>query len=177
MTLITPEFSRLVRLDSLSSQPRRLAIEADEQERAALALRFDLQAIERLEADAECTRNGDIVDVKGHLSGEAIQTCVASGDPVPARMDEPFVLRFMPAQMLESGADEVELSENDCDVIGYSGGAIDLGEAVAETLALALDPFPRSAAADAALREAGVLSEEDAGPFAALKALKDKLTK
>ena len=54
----------------------------------------------------------------------------------------------------------------------YTGGAIDLGEAAAETLALVLDPFPRSPGAQAALREAGVLNEEEAGPFAALAKLK-----
>ena len=52
--------------------------------------------------------------------------------------------------------DEIELSEDDCDTVFYTGGAIDLGEAAAETLALALDPFPRSPGAAAALREAGV---------------------
>jgi uncharacterized protein YutE (UPF0331/DUF86 family) len=61
------------------------------------------------------------------------------------------------------------------DTVFYSGGAIDLGEAAAETLALALDPFPRSPAAAAALKEAGVLSEEEAGPFGALAGLRDKL--
>jgi hypothetical protein len=59
----------------------------------------------------------------------------------------------------------------------YEGGAIDLGEAAAQTLALSIDPYPRSPAAEAALREAGVKSEEDAraeaSPFAALKALKE----
>ena len=38
---------------------------------------------------------------------------------------------------------------------GQPEKAIELGEAVAETLALALDPFPRSPSAEAALREAG----------------------
>ena len=42
--------------------------------------------------------------------------------------------------------------------------AIDLGAALADTLALALDPYPRSPSAEAALKEAGVLSEEQAGP-------------
>jgi uncharacterized protein YutE (UPF0331/DUF86 family) len=57
----------------------------------------------------------------------------------------------------------------------YTDGAIDLGEAVAQTMALALDPFPRSTNAEAALREAGVISEEEAGPFGALKGLRDQL--
>jgi len=57
-------------------------------------------------------------------------------------------------------------------VVFYDGSAIDLGGAIADTMALSLDPYPRSASADAALREAGVLTEEQASPFAALAALK-----
>ena len=174
---ITPEFSRLIRLDSLGGEARAMTIEADERERAALAIRFDLISIDRLEADAECLSDGDIVNVTGTLSAHVVQSCVASAEPVPAKISEPFVLRFVPAPKLETSDEERELSEEDCDVIGYSGGAIELGEAVAETLALALDPFPRSPAASEALRAAGVLSEEEAGPFAVLKGLKEKLAK
>ena len=61
------------------------------------------------------------------------------------------------------------------DTIEIEGGAIDLGEAAAETMALALDPFPRSPNAAAALKKAGVISEEEAGPFGALAGLKAKL--
>ena len=103
------------------------------------------------------------------------QACVATGAAVPAAIDEPFSLRFVPAG--QAAGEEIELDAEDVDTIDYEGGAIDLGEAVAETLALSLDPFPRAADADAVLREAGVLSEDEvvAGPFAALQALKDKL--
>lgn len=172
-----PEFSRPVGLDILSSQPRAVAIVAEAAERTALARRFDLEAIERLEANAECVREGDVVNVSGALVAEVVQNCVASGAPVPAAIAETFQLRFVPEAMLDVHAEEIELSEQDCDVIGYAGGAVDLGEAVAETLALALDPFPRSPDADEALRAAGVLNEEDAGPFAVLKGLKEKLGK
>jgi hypothetical protein len=54
----------------------------------------------------------------------------------------------------------------------YDGGIIDLGSAIADTLALSLNPYPRSAGADAALKEAGILTEAEAGPFAALAQLK-----
>ena len=64
------------------------------------------------------------------------------------------------------------LARGDCDVVFYDGGAIDLGGAIADTLALSLDPYPRSAGADAALREAGVMSEEQASPFAILAKLR-----
>ena len=57
-------------------------------------------------------------------------------------------------------------------MVFHDGAAIDLGSAIADTLALTLDPYPRSAGAEAPLKEAGVLSEEQAGPFAALAKLK-----
>ena len=67
----------------------------------------------------------------------------------------------------------LELSELDCDMLPHDGKTIDLGEAIAETLALALDPYPRSADAEARLRAAGVIDEEAAraagSPFAGLK--------
>ena len=67
-------------------------------------------------------------------------------------------------------------SPADLDTIFHDGSAIDLGGAVTDTLALAIDPYPRSAEADSALKEAGVISEEEAGPFAALAALKNKMS-
>lgn len=170
------EFERILRLDTLGSAEREMTLEANADERTALARRFGLAAIDQLVAKVAFHRTGETVELRGELEAQVIQHCVASGAPVPARISEPFRLRFVPEAMLESDAEEIELSADDCDVIGYAGGQIDLGEAVAETLALALDPFPRSPDADAALREAGVMSEEDAGPFSALKGLRDRLS-
>jgi uncharacterized metal-binding protein YceD (DUF177 family) len=173
-----PEFSRPVRIDTLGEGNRSIAIEADEGERAALAARFGLLSLASLTAEAELRREGDVIIAEGRLRATAEQACVASGAPVPASVDEPFSLRFVPEGDIEEGA-EIELDAEDWDTIDYSGGAIDLGEAAAETLALSLDPFPRAADADAVLREAGVLSEDEVvtGPFAALQGLKDKLKK
>ena len=169
-----PEFSRPIRLDTIGEGAFGLSVSADEAERAALAARFDLQAIASLDADATLTRTGEAVLVKGRLRGVATQSCVATGEPVPARIDEPFALRFEPAG--EGRPDDLELDEGDLDVIPYEGSAVDLGEAVAQSFALALDPFPRIADADVHLRAAGVLTEEEAeaarvaaSPFAALK--------
>jgi uncharacterized metal-binding protein YceD (DUF177 family) len=88
-------------------------------------------------------------------------------------VDEPFELVFMPEPATTGPDEEIELGESDCDVVFHDGAAIDLGTAIADTLALSLDPYPRSAAADAALKEAGVLTEEQASPFAALAKLKN----
>jgi uncharacterized metal-binding protein YceD (DUF177 family) len=82
---------------------------------------------------------------------------------------------FLPEPRGGEADQEVELGSEDLDTMFHDGSAIELGSAIVDSLALALDPYPRSAGADAALKEAGVLSEEQAGPFAALAALKEKL--
>lgn len=171
---MTPEFSRLYRLDTLGNDPRQVAIEADEAERAALAKRFALVEIGRLDADATLTREGETITAVGRARAEVVQSCVASGLPVEAKVDEPFRILFRPPPQ-GGDEEEIELGETDMDVVFYDSAAIDLGEAMAETLSLSLDPYPRSPDADAALKHAGVKSEEqakiDSSPFAALKGL------
>ncbi len=174
---MTPEFSRSYRIDTLGSAPRHVEIEADEAERAALAARFGLVEVGSLSAEADLTRSDDIVTAAGRLRARAVQSCVASGEPVPESIDEEFRIEFRPPPRATGGEDEIELSENELDVVFYDGAAIDLGEAMAETLSLSLNPYPRSERAEEALREAGVKNEAEAGPFAALKALKDKMGK
>jgi uncharacterized metal-binding protein YceD (DUF177 family) len=169
---MTPEFSRPLRLDAIGEGEKRVTVQAEEGERVALARRFGLIAIESLAAAFAVRRDAAGVVAHGTLSGAVVQACSVTGEPVPALIEEAFDLRFLP----EPGdtGDEVELSEDECDTVFYTGSAIDLGEAAAETLALALDPVPRAPGAEAALREAGVLSEDDnpTGPFAALAKLK-----
>jgi uncharacterized metal-binding protein YceD (DUF177 family) len=167
-----PELSRPIRLDAIGGGGLSITIIAERAERQALADRFGLLSLDRLEAKAQLTRDGATVTADGRLLADVVQPSIASGEPVPAAIDEPFALRFVPEAMLAAG-DELELSEADLDTLPYDGKAIELGEAVAETLALALDPFPRSPDAEAALREAGVVSEDEAkaasSPFSRLK--------
>jgi uncharacterized metal-binding protein YceD (DUF177 family) len=171
------EFSRPIRSDTLGAAPRRIAIEAQAEERTALARRFGLIAIDRLEAEAEVARTGEEVRAEGRLKAEVTQRCVATGAGVPQTVDEPFAIVFRPHPKAAGPDEEIELDAADLDVVFYAGGAVDLGEAAAETLALALDPYPRAEGADAALKAAGVKDEGEAGPFGALAALRDKLGK
>jgi uncharacterized metal-binding protein YceD (DUF177 family) len=168
-----PEFARPHRLDKIGAGESQVTVSADEGERAALARRFDLAGVESLEARYTLRRDAAGVTARGHLSARVTQRCVVTAEPLAAIVEEDFAIRFLPEP--PAGADEVELGEEDCDTVFFTGSAIDLGEAAAETLALALDPFPRSPDAAEALKKAGVLSEEEAGPFGALAALRDKL--
>ena len=178
---MSPEFSRTYRVDTLGGSPREVSIGANAEERDALSRRFGLQAIASLSAEASLTRSGDSVVAAGTAAASVTQSCVATGEPVEAQVEETFRIEFRPHPEGVKPEEEIELSEGELDVVFYDGGAIDLGEAVAETVSLALNPYPRSEAAEEALRQAGVKSEEEAkaesSPFAALAALKDKLGK
>ena len=170
---MSDRFAHQLRLDQIRDG-ERLDLIADESECSEVARRLGLVSLERLEAHVAIGRTGDVVRVEGRLVAALDQSCVVTGDPVAAHVDEPFALLFTPEPKDGNPDEEIELGEGDCDVVFYEGGAIDLGGAIADTLALSLDPYPRSAGADAALKEAGVLTEEQASPFAVLAGLKTR---
>lgn len=171
------EFERPMTLAEARRQSAPLHVGADAEERAAIARRFGLLSVDRLEARLTISVEGDSVTVEGHLDAAVEQSCVASGEPVAATLSAPLAVRFVPNAALEAAQEdaEIELASDDLDIIGFDGGRFDLGEMVAESLALELDPYPRSADAERFLRERGVKSEAEAGSFGALAALRDKL--
>lgn len=174
--MIEPEFSRLVDADTISESPKLIEIGADETERRKLAGRFSLKGIDQLSARVKLARRAGIVHADGHVEAKVTQSCVVTGEPMPTSIDAPFSVRYVSDGFGAPGAEEeVELSAEDCDTLPLDGNRIDLGELAAETLALALDPFPRSEGADAALKDAGLGGEIETGPFAALKALKERM--
>lgn len=168
---MSPEFSRRFALDTIGSIPRAVTVEASAQECAAVAARFGLVALESLNAAATLVASASGIETTGRFIADVVQSCVVTGEPVATHFDETFTLRFVDPELLVSDADEIELSDDDCDLIEMDAGAVDLGEAVAQTLGLALDPFPRSAAERARDDERKWVAGEDAGPFAGLKGL------
>jgi uncharacterized metal-binding protein YceD (DUF177 family) len=164
-------FAHQLRLDQVRDG-ERLALVADEGERRSIAERLGLSSLDRLDAHAVLTRTGPIVRAEGRIVATLEQSCVVTGDPVAAHVDEPFALLFMPEPENSGPDEEIELGEEDCDTVFYDGASIDLGSAIADTLALSIDPYPRSAGAEAALKKAGVLTEEQGSPFAALAKLR-----
>jgi uncharacterized metal-binding protein YceD (DUF177 family) len=170
---MTPEFPRPLRVETIGEETRAVTVEADAGEREALAERFGLMSIERLEGRFTVHRDLAGIAVAGRVTAAVTQRCSITGDPIDAAVDEDVQLRFVEEAAV--GEEEIELDEEAIDVLPVEDGAIDLGEAAAETLALSLDPFPRGPNAAAALAEAGVIPEEEARPFSAFAGLKDKL--
>ncbi|MCA1661510.1 MAG: DUF177 domain-containing protein [Novosphingobium sp.] len=167
---MTPEFSRLIDIRHLPE--RAMRFEADANERAALARRFGIEAIVRLEAEVALERAGDTVVANGRIEADIVQACAVSGDPFPTRLNEAVALRFVHGAVDPLADIDIELDPEGCDEIPFEGTQFDLGEAIAQTLALAIDPYATGPDADRVRREARLGDERASGPFAALAALK-----
>jgi uncharacterized metal-binding protein YceD (DUF177 family) len=170
MTRPTPEFSRIVDVRYIDAKPQTFT--ATPEECAALAKRFGLVAIHSLSATLTLNREAAAVQATGRLTAAIVQSCAVSAEDLPVSIDEALTLRFIPEAALEARPDEeVELTESILDEIPYTDDRFDLGEELAQSLALAIDPF--AIGPDAAkVRAAGLLTDELSGPFAALAALK-----
>jgi uncharacterized metal-binding protein YceD (DUF177 family) len=187
-----PEFSRSMAVDRFARSGERIKIEANAVERAALAERFGIVALDRLVAtiEVEPRIGGRGFHVTSALQADVVQSCVVSLEPVPAHIDDEISQLF--AEVPESGTRQAAADpgdEVDEEAEPIVDGLIDLGEMVAQQLAVALPPYPR--APDAAINsvvealpegvslciedenaEGGDVDEPPAGPFAALARLK-----
>lgn len=174
--MTAPEFSRGFALNTIGTAPRQVSISATAEECGALAARFDLVTIERLEATATLINEGGAILCTGALNADVTQQCVATAVPIATSLSTDFMIRFVADLHLAGEADEIEIDIDDCDFIEHDGQTIDLGEAVAQTLSLSLDPFPRAAGASETLKAAGVIGEDEVGSaaFAGLKSLLGK---
>lgn len=166
------EFSYFVATDAIG-RTGALDLSANEAERAAVAARLALVRLDSLHVTATLDRTAEGARLTGQLSAALVQSCAATALPLEQKVTAPFDLRYLATMPLPDEPDaEIELGDADCDIVPLEPGGVDVGEAAVQTLALALDLFPRHPDADRILREKGVLSEGQVGPFAALAALK-----
>ena len=156
---MTLELSRPVQVERA---PESVLVEANAAECAALAGRLQVIEVRALRCRFGLRRQGAVVMSEGVLAAEVVQACVVTLEPVEQRVEERFTVHFVPeGQEGDDGDPEAP------DEIPYAGGMIDLGEAAAEQLALALDPYPRAPGAVLEMEE-----EPEAAPFAALAAFR-----
>jgi uncharacterized metal-binding protein YceD (DUF177 family) len=164
MTETTPEFHRPISLDRVGTHGLDLTLEASAPECAALAARMRLPAVHTLSCQFHLMRQGrDVVLARGYLRARITQTCVVSLEDFEATVEENFQVRFVP-----SGDESDEIDPETDDEVPFEGNQIDLGEAAAEQLGLALDPYPRMPGAELPEAEADV----EPHPFAALAGLR-----
>jgi uncharacterized metal-binding protein YceD (DUF177 family) len=158
-----PEFSRLVPLAQLSTRPFRQRIEATVEERERLSRRFDLISLDRLEADVELRRQTpEVVLLDAEFAAEFEQCCAVTLEPVRGTVSDRFSLVYGPAPEAEQ---EIALASEEPAFEPLDGNSIDIGEAVAQELSLALPIFPRD---PEARTDQAAMAEPLEGPFAML---------
>ena len=138
---------------------------ATEAECQLLAARFHFIEVGSLSAELRvCKSARGCWDVLGQLKGEIVQACGVTGVPVSETIDflleERYVRSVGDPEEVEVHLDEAEPLEN---------GAIKIGEMLAQSLAVAVTPWPRAPEAP----ETYIIGEESSDhPFAGLAALK-----
>ena len=173
--MIESELARPIKSRALPAEP--VVIEASADERVALAKRFGLTSVDDLHATVELEQRAKAIHANGTLKASITQACAISHEDFSTKIEEPLAFRFVEASAVETGEDdeiEIELDAEELDEIEYSGDTFDLGEAVAQSLGLAIDPYAEGPNADAARKAAGISSDDEpSGQLAeALKALK-----
>ncbi len=163
MSPSAPEFSRLVPLAQLSTRPFRQRIEATAEERERLSRRFDLISLDRLVAEVELRRQSpEVVLLEAEFAAEFEQCCAITLEPVRGAVSDRFSLVYGPAREAEQ---EITLTSDEPAFEPLNGSSIDVGEAVAQELSLALPTFPRDP--EARIDEAAI-AEPLRGPFTTL---------
>ena len=171
-----PEFSRFVLVDQVGAGELARDIEATPRERAAVAERLDLIALDSLKASLRLRRLADgLIRVSGRFDADVVQACVVTLAPVASHCGESFTMHFGAASEPEP-VHEIEVeSVGEDEPEPITAGQIDLGEAVVQQLAVSLDPYPRAPGAklpETAAEDGPEAEEAQETPFAALAQLR-----
>jgi len=175
------EFPRPIDLSRIGSVETAYDIGADADERAALARRFDLLGLGRLEAHVTLRRvqggGGTVLRLKGHISADVTQACVVTLEPVAGRIEQDFAVLYGDQDEAAADAREITIDADAEESVepwpqGGSEGTLDIGEAVAQELGLALDPYPHAPGAALASEAPQEPPGASNTPFAVLEKLR-----
>lgn len=146
-------------------------LEADEEQRAALAAAHGLVSVERLRFDLKLVPwKGDGVRVAGTLGATIVQSCVITLDPLVAEIDEEIDAVLVPEgsklALPRWAEGEMVLDAEGPDAPEtFAGDSIDVGALAEEFFALAIDPYPRKEGAAIGEVAAGDGGEAAHGPL------------
>ena len=168
------EFLRPFAVDALGEEEVVQTLEAGPAECQAIARRLGLEALRSLSAELRLKRQGSgpLVRLTGRFEAAVVQLCVISLEPLEQQLTEAFNQVYSLEPPAVEGDLELTLEDEDLPET-VQDGSIDLGEAVVQQLAVALDPYPRRPEAEVPPDLQAGQDDEAANPFAALKVLKE----
>ncbi|MCK0070399.1 YceD family protein [Kordiimonas laminariae] len=171
-----------LKASEIDSNEKSYAIEATDDEKSILVERFNLVSLSAFSAEVTVKSKADMdaVLLEGHIDAELEQACTISLKPVAETVSENFSLLLVSPEMANSmDEDEAYLDVDAPDYDALEGDIVEVGELVAQTLAISMNQYPRaegvelnvSASANVSVNEVEL---EKPNPFAALGKLKDQ---
>jgi uncharacterized metal-binding protein YceD (DUF177 family) len=174
---LEPEFSRTIRVERIGREEIGRRVEANPEERQALAARLGLESLDQLRAELRIRRlSRGRIAVDGRLEARLTQLCVVSLEPVSSQIEGEFAVEFVEAGPGPETEAVVAIDSADPPE-PIEAGLIDLGETVVQQLAERIDPYPRAPGADVNWQENAPAASEPKRPFAALAALRGEKKK
>jgi uncharacterized metal-binding protein YceD (DUF177 family) len=166
-----------IRLDSMPVAGRDVELAPAADERAALAERLGVTSLDALAVKLHAVKFRGGIRVTGRLTAAVTQPSVVTLEPLTQDIAEPIDRIFLPGgEKSFAGAANAEIFvdlEGDDIPDHFEGNEADLTDLIIETLALAIDLYPR--APGESVEALGLKPEVvEEHPFAALKALKPK---
>lgn len=140
-----PEFSFKLKISELSQRPKTYRFAASAEAGGRLARRFGIEAVGRLDGEIEARRwRRDGIAATCTFSADVVQASVVSGEPVSQTVEGSFDVRFHPeADMLQPEGDVALDLDAEDPPEPMNLVEAELGEIIAQELALVLDPYPR----------------------------------
>jgi hypothetical protein len=164
-----------VAVEDIPDTGTHVEIEAPESARADLAKMAGLRALSDLSAVFDLTRKGAGVHVHGHVHARLGQTCVVTLEPLDNELEEAIDLVFAPkADDTGEAGIAGQASDDEDPPEPLVGGQLDLGAIATEFFLLGIDPYPRKVGAEFLPLKG---ESESARPFAALEALKKRMSR
>jgi hypothetical protein len=172
--VLPPLFDAVVRIDRLPSAGRDLVVLLDAPTRTTLAQELKISAVELFDAKLTIAPFRGGIRAQGRLLARIVQPSVVSFEAVTQEIDEVVDRIYLPeaGDKAPTPGSEVFVDLEDDDFPDHlDGPEVDLSALLVETLALAIDAYPRRPGES--LESLGVdLGPAETSPFAALNKLK-----
>lgn len=155
---LAPEWSYPMMSDEIGNKLQNIQIDADEEQRRALARRLGVDSVKEAQAKLTIRRDSGnmVIFVKGTVQASMVQNCVVTLEPIDTQIEEEFeawyadpgqAVSFVKARqqmMAQQQGEETPILDEKDDPEAIVDGVVDLGELATQYLCLGIDPYPHA---------------------------------
>ena len=174
-------FDTLIRASEQSGEQVDYSLKADKEDLIQLAERLGVPGVDDFSATLSVRHATDRtgIEISGRVMSSLHQTCVVSAKDVAETVDDTFTLLLLSESEVEAlDADEAYLDADAPEYDILEEDTVNLAEVAIQTLAVAMNPYPRAVNAEVDTGAAQGISIgadpiKKPNPFAVLEKLKD----